>query len=96
MTVSDARAYDGRVMTWDLWVDYLRTDGDGLTHTSVRNASPGVALRVGDHVVVGNEDADPAVARVASVGDDGVVLVAVLPGPVDAHLNLLRDQPAAT
>lgn len=83
-------------MTWDLWVDYLRTDGEGLTHTSVRNASPGVVLRVGDHVVVGNEDADLAVARVASVDEDGVVLVAVLPGPVDVHRNLLRDRSAAT
>lgn len=86
--------YDGRVTTWDLWVDYLRTDGDGLTHTAVRNASPGMALRVGDHVVVGNEDADLAVARLAAV--DGVVLVAVLPGPVEAHRNLLRDRPATT
>lgn len=83
-------------MTWDLWVDYLRTDGEGLTHTSVRNASPSVVLRVGDHIVVGNEDADPAVARVAFVGDDGVVLVAVLPGPVETHRALLRNQPAAT
>lgn len=89
--VTSGATYDGRVMTWDLWVDYLRTDGDGVTHTSVRNASPGVVLRVGDHVVVGNEDADLAVARVASVDDDGVVLVAVLPGPVEAHRNLLRD-----
>ena len=83
-------------MKWDLWVDYLRTDGDGLTHTSTRNASPGVVLRVGGHVVVGNEDAEPAVARVVSVGDDGVVIVAVLRGPVDAHRDLLRDQPATT
>lgn len=94
--VTGGATYDGRVMTWDLWVDYLRTDGDGLTHTSVRNTSPGVVLRVGAHVVVGNEDADPSVARVASIGDDGVVLVAVLPGPVDAHRTLLRDQPATT
>jgi hypothetical protein len=71
-------------MTWDLWVDYLRTDGDGLTHTSTRNVIAGVPLRVGEHVVVGNEDADPAVARVESIGDDGVVLVAVLPGPVES------------
>lgn len=83
-------------MTWDLWVDYLRTDGDGLTHTSTRNARPGVTLREGSHLIVGNEDADPAVARVVSVDEDGVVLVAVLPGPVEAHRNLLRDQPATT
>lgn len=62
----------------DLWVDYLRTDGQGLTHTSVSNARLGVSIRVGDHVIVGNEEADPAVARVASVDDDGVVVVAVL------------------
>ena len=79
-------------MTWDLWVDFLRTDGEGLTHTSVRNVSPGVTLRVGEHVVVGNEDADPAVARVVSVDDDGVVLVVVLPGPVEDHRALLRNR----
>ena len=90
------RAYDDHVMTWDLWVDYLRTDGEGLTHTTVRNARPGVSLRVGDHVIVGNEDADPAVARVASVDDDGVVLVAVLPGPVEANRSLLRNQATAS
>lgn len=92
----DRTAYPVEVMSWDLWIDYLRTDGDGLTHGSTRNASPGVTLHVGEHIVVGNEDADPAVARVESVGDDGVVLVAVVPGPVDAHRSLLRDQPATT
>lgn len=83
-------------MRWDLWVDYLRTDGQGLTHTSVRNARPAMSLRVGDHVVVGNEDADPAVARVASVDDDGLVLVAVLPGSVEAHQALLRNPSPAS
>lgn len=84
------------VTTWDLWVDCLRTDGEGLTHTSTRNVSPGVVLRIGEHVVVGNEDADLAVARVAAIGDDGVVLVAVLAGPAEAHRELVRDQPATT
>ena len=82
-------------MTWDLWVDYLRTDGEGLTHTSVRNVSPGVILRVGEYVVVGNEDADPAVAQIVSVDDDGVVLVAVLPGPVEDHRALLGSRTVA-
>lgn len=78
-------------MRWELWVDYLRTDGQGLTRMSVRNARPGLSLRVGDHVVVGNEDAEAAVARVASVDDDGLVRVAMLPGPVEAHRTLLRN-----
>jgi len=82
-------------MQWDLWVDFMRTDADGLTHASTRNVAPGVALEVGSHIVVGNEDAEPAVAKVVSV-DDGVVLVAVLPGPLAAHETLLRDQPANT
>ena len=83
-------------MTWDLWVDYLRTDGTGHTHTSMRNARPGVVFRVGDHVVVGNEDADPAVARVIAIDDDGVVLGGGAPGPVEDHRPLLQDQPAST
>lgn len=84
-----------RTMQWDLWVDFMRTDGGGITHASARHAAPGVVLEVGSHIVVGNEDAEPAVAEVVSV-DDGVVLVAVLPGPVSAHKALLRDQPANT
>lgn len=81
-------------MTWDLWVDFLRTDGEGLTHGSLRNARAGLVIEPGEHIVVGNEDADPAVARVVSVGADGVVLVAVLPGPVGDHLDLLRSESA--
>jgi hypothetical protein len=79
-------------MTWDLWVDFLRTDGDGLTHASLRNARAGLSVEPGQHIVVGNEDADLAVARVVSVGADGVVLVAVLPGPAGDHLDLLRPE----
>jgi hypothetical protein len=82
-------------MKWDLWVDYLRTDGDGLTHASLRNARPGVTLSPGQHIIVGNEDAEPAVARVVTI-DEGVVLVAVLPGPVDDHRRLLRPESAPT
>lgn len=35
--------------------------------------------------MVGNAEADPAVAEVVAVEDDGVVLVRVLPGPVEQH-----------
>jgi hypothetical protein len=76
-------------MEWDLWIDYHRQDEDGLTHASVLDASPGVALRPGAYVVVGNEEADRAVAEVVSVDDEGIVLVRVLPGPADDHLHLI-------
>lgn len=75
-------------MKWDLWVDYHRTDGDGLTHTNARHAATGVTLRPGVFLVVGNEEADPAVAEVMSVDPDGLVLVRVLPGPAEEHLHL--------
>jgi hypothetical protein len=49
---------------WQLWIDYHRTDAEGLTHGNIRNAAPGTKLVVGEHIVVGNEEADPAVAEV--------------------------------
>ncbi|MHB1446096.1 MAG: hypothetical protein ACYCTI_08580 [Acidimicrobiales bacterium] len=83
-------------MEWDLWVDYHRTDGDGLTHANRRHMRPGVDLIVGSYLVVGNEEAGPAVAEVVSVDAKGVVLVRVLPGPAEDHLSLVRHrQPSA-
>lgn len=57
--------------------------GVGGAHTNVRDVESGVVLRVGDYVVVGNEEADPAVAEVVSVDARGIVLVRVLPGSAD-------------
>ena len=75
-------------MNYDLWIDYHREDAEGLTHASVKDLSPGVELVPGSYVVVGNEEADPAVAKVVTVEHDGVVLVRVLPGPAEEHLHL--------
>ena len=69
-------------MPWDLWVDYHRTDGAGLTHTRLEDLERPLDLRPGMFVIVGNEEAAPAVAEVAVVEPDGLVLVRVLPGPV--------------
>ncbi len=79
-------------MSWDLWVDYHRTDERGLTHTNLRNVTAGVDLQPGQHVVVGNEEADAAVAEVIEISADGTVLVSVLPGPADQHLHLVSDR----
>ncbi|MGI9053903.1 MAG: hypothetical protein ACR2HQ_14885 [Ilumatobacteraceae bacterium] len=75
--------------SWDLWIDYHRRDADGLTHGNTRNARAGLALTPGAHVVVGNEDADPAVAEVVGVDEDGIVLVRVLPGTIDDDRHVL-------
>lgn len=76
-------------MTWDLWIDYQTLEPDGLTPTLTRFARPGVKLEVGSYVVVGAEDAEPAVAEVVEFADNGVVLVRVLPGPASDHRELL-------
>ena len=83
------------LVEWELWLDYHRRDGDGLTHGNVRNAAPGVVLTPGQCVVVGNEDADPAVAEVVSIDDRGVVLVRVLPGSVADHRERLSSPRAS-
>ena len=81
--------------SWHLWVDFHRVDADGLTHAHVDDLSVGeVEPHPGDYLVVGDEDADPAVAQVVSVSSDGVVLVRVLPGHADLHRELLGNQPA--
>jgi len=76
-------------MSYDLWVDFQRMQDDGRLLARARNARPGLHLDAGMHVVVGCEDAEPAVARVEAVTADGSVELVVLAGPVDAHRSLL-------
>jgi hypothetical protein len=75
---------------WDLWLDYHRREADGLTHGKSRNVRPGSTLAPGAHIIVGNEEADSAVAEIVSIDDDGVVLLRVLPGTVEDNQALLR------
>ncbi len=50
----------------------------------------GLALVPGMFIVVGNEDADPAVAEVVSIDERGIVLVKVLPGTLEENSFRLR------
>ena len=70
------------VMIWDLWIDFQRADDEGLTRGNVRNLREGLSLKVGDVIVVGNEDAEPGVGEVIELGVQGFVLVKVFPGSV--------------
>lgn len=78
---------------WDMWVDFGRVY-DGLTYGDLRDAEDGVTVEPGRYIVVGDDDADPAVAQITEVRVDGVVLLKVLPGHADSHLGLLHQQPA--
>ena len=84
-----ASGENGVLITWDLWIDYQAKQPGGLTPTLARFAHPGVVIEVGRYVVVGADDAEPAVAEIVEVRDDGVVLVRVLPGPASGHLELV-------
>lgn len=79
--------------SWDLWLDYHRCDAEGLTHGNVRDACPGTQLVLGRYVVVGNEEAESAVAEIVRFEDNGVVLVRVLPGSLEDNRALLETVP---
>lgn len=82
-----------RSRPWEMWVDFARVY-DGPTYGDLRDAEAGVIVEGGRYLIVGDDDADPAVAQVVEVRRDGVVLLRVLPGHADQHLGLLEQQPA--
>jgi hypothetical protein len=70
-------------------VDFRDMTNDGRLWVRDADARPGVEIAVGRHVVVGDEDADPKVARIVSVDADGNVELEVLLGSVESHADLL-------
>ncbi len=74
---------------FDIAVDFMDMTNDGRLWVRASDARPGVEIVVGRHVVVGDEDADPKVARIVSVDADGNVELEVLPGSVESHSDLL-------
>lgn len=84
----------GVMTAWDLWVDFHRIDSDGLTHAHLKDLTRDVELHDGQYLLVGDEDADPAISQVVALQPDGEVLLRVLPGHADLHRELLTDQSA--
>ena len=77
-------------MTYDMWVDFQRMHDDGRLLARTRNARPGLTIAAGMYLLVGCEDADPAVAQVTSITADGSVELQVLPGAARDHSALLQ------
>lgn len=73
---------------YDLAVDYMDMTDDMRIVTRVADARPGFVPTVGRYAVVGDEGAEPSVARVIAV-DGGTVELEVLPGSVESHRHLL-------
>ncbi len=78
---------------WEMWVDFARVY-DGLTYGDLEDTAPDTVVEPGRYLVVGDYDAEPAVAQVVEVKPDGVVLLRVLPGPAEAHRSLVGPRPA--
>ena len=76
-------------MSYDLWVDFQRMHDDGRLLARARNAEPGVVLMPGAYIVVGCEDAEPAVAQILTASADGSLELRVLDGSVEEHRSLL-------
>jgi hypothetical protein len=78
-------------MEYDLAVDFMDMTVDRRLWTRLVDARQGFVPIAGRHVVVGCEDADPAVARILSVDAEGRIELEVLRGPVEAHRGLLAS-----
>lgn len=70
-------------------VDFMDMTNDRRLWARAADARPGVELTVGRHAIVGDDDADPKVARIVAIDADGNVELEVLPGSVESHLDLL-------
>ena len=74
---------------YDLAVDFMDMTNDRRLWTLLEDARPGFVPITGRHVIVGDQDAVPAVARIVSVNAEGHIELEVLPGSVDSHRDLL-------
>lgn len=74
---------------YDIAVDYMDMTNDRHLWVRASDAQPGLDLTVGRHVVVGDQDADPRVARIVAIDPDGNLELEVLSGTLESHKNLL-------
>jgi hypothetical protein len=73
----------------DISVDFMDMTNDQRLWVQATDIRSGFEPAVGLHAVVGDEGADPRVARIVSIDADGNVELEVLRGPVELHLDLL-------
>ncbi len=76
---------------YDIAVDFMDMTNDRRLWVRSADARLGVEVSVGRHVIVGDDDADPKVARIVTVDADGNIELEVLPGSVESHADLLTS-----
>jgi hypothetical protein len=75
--------------TYDIAVDFMDMTNDMRLWARPADLRPGFEAAVGRHAVVGDEDAEPRVARIVSIDPDGNLELQVLAGSVETHRDLL-------
>ncbi len=71
----------------DIIIDFMQADVDG--YSTVATAELPAGIKEHDHIVVGDFDADPAVARVLEI-QGGRTSILVLPGAAGDNAALLE------
>lgn len=74
---------------YDVAVDFMDMTNDRHLWALLEDTRPGFVPIAGRYVVVGCEDADPAVAKILLVDHEGHIQLEVLPGSVESHRDLL-------
>ncbi len=75
--------------SYDIAVDFMDMRNDGRLWTRMSDVRPGFVPIAGQYAIVGDEDADPAVARIISVDIERGIQLQVLDGSVEEHRHLL-------
>jgi hypothetical protein len=80
----------------ELWVDDHQEYEPGVVHAHLRHARVPVDPQPGDYLVVGDDEIEPALARVISRDPSGALRLHLLPGPAASHRELYdRRQPVS-
>ena len=73
----------------DIAVDFMDMTDDRRLWARTADVRDGFEPAVGRHAIVGDDDADSRVARIEDITDDGLLRLEVLPGPIEAHRDVL-------
>jgi hypothetical protein len=71
--------------TIELWVDDHQAYEPGVVHAHLRHARVPIDPRVGDYLVVGDDEAPPLLAEVVGRDAGGALRLKLLPGRPDSH-----------
>jgi hypothetical protein len=72
-------------MKYDLAVDLMDMNSDMRLFARPSDVRPGFQAGIGGYAIVGDEDADPRVARIVDIDSDGNIELEILRGSVEAN-----------